>query len=99
MSVLADLSLFPIGKGESVHNDVTRAVRIIRDSGLTYRLGPMGTTIEGDYDQVMGVVRQCFEELRRDCDRIYMTVKLDYRSSGENRLESKVATVTSALNA
>ena len=56
MSALIDFSIFPVGKGESVTPYVTRVVTIIRDSGLQYKLGPMGTTIEGEWDDLMAIV-------------------------------------------
>jgi uncharacterized protein (TIGR00106 family) len=56
MSTLIDFSIFPVGKGESVSPFVARVVAIIRDSGLQYKLGPMGTTIEWEWDELMDVV-------------------------------------------
>ena len=90
MSTLIDFSIFPVGKGESVSPYVARVVTIIRDSGLQYKLGPMGTTIEGEWDELMDVVTRCFKELKKDCTRIYMSAKVDYRKSGSNRIVSKV---------
>ena len=93
MSVIIDFSIFPIGKGESVSDYVSRAVKIIKESGLTYKLGPMGTAIEGEWDQVMNVVNRCFEALRKDCHRVYMTIKVDYRKGESGRMEGKIQTV------
>lgn len=90
MSVLIDFSIFPVDKGGSVSAYVTRAVKIIRESGLPYRVGPMGTTIEGEWEEAIGLVGRCLEELRKDCDRVYMTLKVDYRKGPGGRIESKV---------
>ncbi len=97
MSVIVDLSLFPVGKGESVADYVARAVKIIRDSGLPHRLGPMGTAIEGEYDEVMAVVGSCFKALQADCDRVYMTLKVDGRAGRSAGLEQKVGDVEKRL--
>lgn len=97
MSTLIDLSIFPIGKGESVSPYVARVVTIIRDSGLQYRFGPMGTTIEGEWDELMDVVTRCFKELKKDCARIYMSAKVDYRERGSNRIVSKVKSVGGSI--
>ena len=70
MSFLINFSIFPLDKGESVSRYVTRAVKIIKDSGLPHRLGPMGTSIEGEWDEVMDVARSCFENLQEDCSRV-----------------------------
>jgi uncharacterized protein (TIGR00106 family) len=93
MSVLIDFSIFPVGKGESVSDYVSKAVKIIKESGLTFKIGPMGTAIEGEWDEVMGVVNRCFEALKKDCPRIYMTIKVDYRMGRSGRMEGKIATV------
>ena len=97
MSVLIDLSIFPLDKGDSLSSYVARALKIIKDSGLPYELGPMGTSLEGDWDQVMGVVNSCFKELKKDCDRVYMALKLDYRKGSSGRLKSKVKSVEKKL--
>lgn len=97
MSVIVDLSLFPIGKGEGVADYVARAVRIIRDSGLPHRLGPMGTAIEGEYDEVMAVVGRCYKALEADCDRVYMTLKVDGRKGRAGGLSRKVEDVEGRL--
>lgn len=97
MSVLLDLSIFPLDKGDSLSAHVARALKIIRDSGLPYRIGPMGTSIEGEWDQVMGVVNNCFQELKRDCDRVYVALKIDYRKGPSGRIESKLRSVQEKL--
>lgn len=93
MSVLLELCLFPIGEGRSVKPYVARAVKIIADSGLRYRLGAMGTTIEGEWDEVQQVVTDCFRALEQDCDRVYMITKIDAVKGRENALEYKPAAV------
>jgi len=97
MSTIVDFSIVPMDKGESVSVYVARAVAVIRDSGLVYQLNPMGTSIEGEWAEVMGVVDRCFEALKKDCGRIYMTIRVDYRKSGSGRIEGKVASVERKL--
>jgi uncharacterized protein (TIGR00106 family) len=97
MSVLIDFSIFPVDKGTSVSPYVARAVAIIKASGLSYSLGPMGTCIEGPWPAVMGVVHRCFENLQTDCERIYFTIKADYRKDAANCLQGKVRAVESKL--
>lgn len=94
MSVLIDFSIFPIGKNDSVSPYVSRAVNIIENSGLTCKLGPMGTAVEGEWEEVMAVVTDCLNDLKKDCNRIYMNLKIDYRKDGTNRIEDKVKAVT-----
>jgi uncharacterized protein (TIGR00106 family) len=88
--VLLEFSMYPTDKGESVSQYVARSLEIIDASGLPYRLGPMGTTLEGEYDEVMAVVRRCFERMSQDCGRVACHVKLDHRRGPGGRLDAKV---------
>ncbi len=84
----------PLGKSESVSEYVARVVDIVDRSGLNYVLTPMGTIVEGeDWDQVMDVLKRGFEELKKDCPRISITMKIDYRAGKGGRLKSKVESV------
>src|SRR5205807_104981 len=58
--VLLEFSMSPLGKGESVGKYVARSLEMVDKSGVDYRLNPMGTVLEGDWDDVCGVVTQCF---------------------------------------
>lgn len=84
----------PLGKGESVSEYVARVVDIIDRSGLSYVLTPMGTIIEGEsWEQVMYVLKEGFEALKKDCPRISITMKIDYREGKRGRIFSKVKSV------
>jgi len=85
--------MYPTDKGESVSDYVKRSLEIIDGSGLPYRLGPMGTTIEGEIDQVLGVVKQCHDAMAVDCNRIACVLKMDYRKDRPEGLSSKVETL------
>jgi uncharacterized protein (TIGR00106 family) len=95
MSVLIDFSIFPVDKGESLSPYVARTLTIIRDSGLPYMLGPMGTTVEGEWDELMAMITHCFKDLKKDCGRINMTIKVDYRKGDSNRIDGKIKSVES----
>ena len=95
--VLLELSMFPIGEGESLSPYVARSLEIIGRSGLDYQLHSMGTVIEGEIDQVLDVVKRCFEAMAADCGRISCTIKLDYRKGHSGRLHSKVKSVEDRL--
>ena len=97
MSLLINFSIFPVDKGESVSPYIARAVKIIRASALPHKLGPMGTSIEGEWGEVMAVVSRCFEELKKDCNRVYMTINGDYRKGPAGRMENKVKAVEGRL--
>ncbi|MDQ7835318.1 MAG: MTH1187 family thiamine-binding protein [Humidesulfovibrio sp.] len=97
MSVIAELSLFPMDKGQSVGAHVARAVRIIRESGLACQLTPMGTCIEGEWDEVMAVVDKCFQAMAEESDRVYLTLKADWRRGREHGMSAKTESVERAL--
>ena len=95
--VLVEFSMSPLGKGESVSKFVSRSLDIIDKSGVPYRLNPMGTVLEGEWDEVFAVVRQCYERMKKDCNRISCSIKVDYRKGHSGRLVSKVASVEKTL--
>lgn len=97
MSVLLEFSITPLDKGESVGAFVARSLDVIDKSGLPYRLGPMGTCLEGEWEEVMAVVKRCFDQMKRDCRRITISMKADYREGVSGRLEGKVASVEKHL--
>ena len=91
--LLLEFSMYPTDKGASVSDYVKRSLEIIDESGLPYRLGPMGTCLEGEYDEVMTVVKACYERMAADCDRIACSLKFDWRDGPGGRLDGKVETL------
>ena len=97
MSVIVEFSIFPMDKGESLSPYVARALKLIQDSGLPYELNPMGTCVEGEWNEVMSLVDRCFQALEKDCNRISLSLKADYRKGPSGRMKSKVASVGQKL--
>ncbi|HEY7119637.1 MAG TPA: MTH1187 family thiamine-binding protein [Tepidisphaeraceae bacterium] len=95
--LLAEFSIWPMDKGESVGKYVARALDIVDRSGLPYKLGPLGTCIEGEWPAVMAVIQRCYEDLSKDSNRIACTVKMDWRRGQSGRLDSKVVSVEETL--
>lgn len=95
--VLLEMSIVPMGKGESVSSYVARCVDLVDKSGLDYELHSMGTIVEGPLDEVLALLRACVEEVARDSDRVSCSAKLDYRKGATGRLKSKVASVEQNL--
>jgi uncharacterized protein (TIGR00106 family) len=95
--LLAEFSIWPMDKGVSVSPYVARAIDVIDRSGLSYKLGPLGTCIEGEWQDVMAVIQKCYEALATDCDRISCTVKMDWRRGASGRIEAKVESVRQKL--
>lgn len=90
---MAEVSIFPIGEGVSLSKWVGRCLRIIDGSGLRYQLNPMGTVIEGDYDEVMEVIRKCHMAVLEDTERVSTYIKIDDRKGVKEAMFKKVQSV------
>lgn len=97
MSTIAELTIFPMDKGESVSAYVARAVGVIEKSGLPHVFGPMGTCIEGEYGEVMAAIAGCVETLSTDCTRLNVNIKLDIRQGRTGGLTAKLESVRKKL--
>ncbi len=98
--MIAQLEIVPLGTGSAgVSGHVARVVRLIQASGLPYRVGAMGTVIEGDWTAVMKVIKKMREKLLKRSKRIYITIAIDDRQGERRRrlIESKVKTVEQIL--
>lgn len=95
--VLLEFSMYPVGEGESLSRYVARSLDIIDASGVAYQLTPMGTILEGEWDEVMAVVTKCFEAMRADCPRVEVALKADYRAGDTSRFATKIASVEEKL--
>ena len=91
--MLAAFSITPLGVGESVGDAVAEAVRIVRESGLPNETNAMFTNIEGDWDEVMDVVRRCVEAVAEEAPRVSVVIKIDHRPGVDDALASKVAAI------
>ena len=91
--VLLEFAMAPRGVGDSLSAHVARILDIIDKSGLAYQLTPMGTILEGEWDDVMAVVDACFKALEKDSPRIGVNIKADWKKGGASRLTSKIESV------
>ena len=97
MTVLLEFAMNPPDRGDGLSAYVARILDVIDRSGVPYQLTPMGTILEGNFDEVMKVVGDCFRALEPDCARIGMNLKMDYRAGTGSRLRSKVRAVEEKL--
>lgn len=95
--MLAFFSIVPMGTGSSVGKEVAEAVQIVADSGLDYQVTAMGTLVEGDWEEVMGVIRRCFDTLHEHSERVTCTIKLDDYAGRSGRIAGKVESVEATL--
>lgn len=95
--VLLEFAMSPLDKGDSLSRYVAGSLDVIDKSGLPYQLTPMGTIIEGEWDEVMAVVTACYKRMSEDCTRISTSMRIDYRAGRSGRLKSKVQSIEREL--
>ena len=95
--VLLEMSITPLGKGESVSQYVAECLELVDESGLDYELHAMGTIVEGELAEVLELMRRCIEQTATHSDRVTCAAKLDFRRGRSGRLKSKVASVEQKL--
>ena len=97
MNTLVAVAIAPFGVGDELGPEVAEIVRIIRESGLPNRTYSMFTEIEGEWDEVMDVVKRATFALADKGIRTEVVLKADIRPGYENTMERKVETVEKIL--
>ncbi len=95
--MLAQVSIFPVGAKESLSKEVAKVLDIIDRSGLSYRVTAMSTLIEGNWDEVMAVIKRCHRTMRRSHNRVYTSIVIDDRKGAVRRLTGKVEALENVL--
>jgi uncharacterized protein (TIGR00106 family) len=89
-SVIIAFSVTPLGIGEDVGEVVADAVRVVRESGLPNQTDAMFTLIEGEWDDVMSVVKKAVDVVAAKAPRVSMVLKADMRAGVTDAITSKV---------
>ncbi|MGE0859102.1 MAG: MTH1187 family thiamine-binding protein [Gammaproteobacteria bacterium] len=98
MKVMIDLCVVPFGVGLSVSPYVAECERLIQAAGLSSQLHPYGTVIEGEWDTVFAVVKQCHERMHEmGAPRVFTTLKVGTRTDREQSMQDKVDSVLAKL--
>jgi len=97
--VIVAFSVTPVGIGEDVGEAVAAAVRVVRASGLPNHTDAMFTSLEGEWDEVMDVVKRATEAVQQHAGRVSLVLKADLRPGVTDGLTAKVATVERYLAA
>jgi uncharacterized protein (TIGR00106 family) len=92
-------SITPLGIGEDVGRVVAEAVRVVRASGLPNHTDAMFTTVEGDWDEVMAVVKGAMDAVLAVAPRASMTLKADVRPGVTDAITGKVDSLETYLRA
>jgi len=96
--MLFNLAMFPTsGRKASISAEVSKVIDLIDKSGLPYKLGPMSTAIEGEWEPVIKLINRARKMLRRTNERVYIVLTIDDRKSAKRRLTGKVASIEKRL--
>ena len=95
--MIVEFSVVPVGQGEELAGPVAKILDIIDRSGLPYQLTAMGTLVEGDWEEVLGLVRRCHEAMRGEAARVLTHIAIDDRAGASGRIEGKVRDVEAVL--
>jgi len=94
---LLEMSIVPLGQGESVSQFVAHCVDVIDRSGLDYELHAMGTIVEGELPRLLDLLRECIDEVAKSANRVACTAKIDYRKGVAGSIRAKVDSVEQKL--
>ncbi|UXA13798.1 MTH1187 family thiamine-binding protein [Mycobacterium sp. SMC-8] len=98
--MIVAFSISPIGADGtgSVGDAVAEAVRVVRASGLPNETNAMFTNIEGEWDEVMAVVKQAVDAVAAVSPRVSLVLKADIRPGYTGQLTAKVQRIENALD-
>jgi uncharacterized protein (TIGR00106 family) len=95
--MIVAFSVSPLGGDESVGEAVAEAIRVVRASGLPNETNAMFTNIEGEWDDVMAVVKQAIDVVAAVSPRVSLVLKADIRPGHTDQLTAKVQRVEDVL--
>ena len=98
MNTLVAVAIAPFGTGEELSKHVAEVVKVIRESGLPNKTTSMFTELEGDWDEVMAVVKRATFVLAEKGIRTEVVLKADIRPGFTNMMEGKLDRLNDALN-
>ena len=98
MNTLIAVAIAPFGVGDELSSEVAEVVKVIRESGLPSRTYSMFTEIEGEWDEVMRVVRDATFVLAEKGIRTEVILKADVRPGFSHMMDEKVARVNALLD-
>lgn len=96
--MLAEFSVVPIGSGESMGAHIAVILKLVEESGLSYKANAMSTVVEGGWDEIIALVRKCQDELLSTAPRVLTNIRLDVRpGKPQNRITEKLNSVEKRL--
>ncbi len=96
--MLCAFSISPLGAGDSVGDAVAEVVRIVRESGIPNETNAMFTNVEGEWDEVMALIKRCVDAVAARVPRVSVVVKIDHRPGVQDMMHAKVESVERRLD-
>jgi uncharacterized protein (TIGR00106 family) len=95
--MVLELTIIPLGRGRSISSDLADLINIIEGSGLDYRMTAFGTLVEGTWDQLMDLAKECHFEVRKNAERVLTMMRLDDYGERTGEIEGAVNRVERKL--
>ena len=95
--MLAEFSIIPIGKDSGIGEEIAKVLKIIDRSGLPYKVNPMGTVVEGRWDDIMALIKKCHSAILKSGERVVTSISIDDRKGMPERIEEKVKSIENRL--
>jgi len=95
--MLIEFSIVPIGTSSSLSARVAEVLDIVDSSGLPYKLTPMGTIVEGEWNDLMRLVRECHRKMMKNEERVLTSILIDDRKGKTGRMDRKIRSVEKRL--
>ena len=91
--MLAELSIIPIGNSTHLSGELAKILKLVDESGLPYQLTPSGTCIEGGWDELLPLIRQCHERARKASPHVVTLIKLEDDEGEQHKLTRNVTSI------
>lgn len=91
--LLVSFSIIPMGTGVSIGRQISEVLKIIDKSGLPYKVNPMGTVVEGEWDNIMKLIKKCHKTAMKNGRRTITFISIDDRKGKTNRINEKVKSI------
>ena len=91
--MLVSFSIIPLGSGISLGDKIAEILKIVDRSGLPYKVNPMGTVVEGEWDEIMQLIKKCHKGTMKSGERTITTIAIDDRKGKARRIHEKVKSV------
>ena len=91
--MLVQLNIVPLGGDTHLSDELAEVLRVVDRSGLPYQLTPSGTCIEGEWDEVMALVRECHQLVRRASRHVITSIHIEDEEGAQDKLTENIRSV------